>query len=134
MSGRSRGREPAAGGRGAVWSTLQRARERGPGRALRTLLTVNQTRGFDCPGCAWPDPDDRSRVEFCENGAKAVVHEATRKRIGAEFFARHSVAELAMQTDHWLEAQGRLTEPLVLRPGATHYAPISWEHAFSTVA
>ncbi len=91
---------------------------------------MNQGGGFDCPGCAWPEPADRGMVEFCENGAKAVAAEATGKRVTPQFFETYSVAELLEKTDHWLEAQGRLTEPMHLAPGATHYRPISWAHAF----
>jgi len=104
-------------------------------RAMNQLLRLNQKKGFDCQSCAWPSPDeDRHIAEFCENGVKAVSDEATTRRITREFFARHSVAELAAQSDHWLGHQGRLTEPMVLRPGATHYQPISWDEAFSLVA
>ncbi|NYI04423.1 FdhF/YdeP family oxidoreductase [Allostreptomyces psammosilenae] len=108
--------------------------EMGPRRTALTLLAVNQKRGFDCPGCAWPEGDHRHRAEFCENGAKAVAEEATRRRVGREFFAAHPVADLAGRDDHWLGQRGRLTEPMVLRPGATHYEPISWEDAFGLVA
>jgi len=110
--------------------------EMGPKRSLQTLLRVNQVGGFDCPSCAWPDPDpaNRKHAEFCENGAKAVSWEATRKRVDADFFAAHSVAELREQSDHWLESNGRLTEPMYLAPGATHYAPVSWDEALALVA
>ena len=109
----------------------------GPGvvRGIKLLLSVNQKDGFDCQSCAWPSPDgERHTFEFCENGVKALADEATRQRITPEFFAAHSVAELAAQSDHWLNAQGRLTEPMVLRAGATHYAPISWDDAFTLLA
>ena len=112
----------ALGGMGAV-------------RGAKLLLEVNQKNGFDCQSCAWPSPDgDRHTFEFCENGAKAVADEATTKRITAEFFEKHAVAELAAQGDHWLNAQGRLTAPMVLRAGATHYAPITWDDAFALIA
>ncbi|HMQ26765.1 MAG TPA: FdhF/YdeP family oxidoreductase, partial [Acidimicrobiales bacterium] len=102
----------------------------------RALLKVNQADGFDCPGCAWPEggPSERSHAEFCENGMKAVAEEATTRRIGREFFAAHPVHELAARTDHWLGSRGRLTEPMVKRPGADHYEPISWEGAFALLA
>ncbi|MFO1447546.1 MAG: FdhF/YdeP family oxidoreductase [Opitutaceae bacterium] len=101
----------------------------------KALLKVNQLDGFDCQSCAWPSPDaDRHVFEFCENGAKAVADEATTRHIGRAFFARHSVADLLGRSDYWLNAQGRITEPLVLRPGATHYEPIAWDEAFSLVA
>ncbi|SDU15572.1 oxidoreductase alpha (molybdopterin) subunit [Verrucomicrobium sp. GAS474] len=126
--------EVAAGIPG-VWQTMRFAvGEMGPIRGIGQLLKLNQKDGFDCQSCAWPTPDgERSFAEFCENGAKAVADEGTKKRITAEFFATHSVADLAAQTDHWLNAQGRLTEPMVLRKGATHYAPVSWDDAFGLI-
>ena len=109
--------------------------EMGALRGAKLLLEVNQKDGFDCQSCAWPSPDgDRHTFEFCENGAKAVADEATPKRITAEFFAQHTVAELAAQSDHWLNAQGRLTVPMVLRAGASHYAPITWADALALIA
>jgi len=104
-------------------------------KGTKLLLGVNQKDGFDCQSCAWPSPDgDRHTFEFCENGAKAIADEATPKRCTPEFFARHSVADLAGQSDYWLNRQGRLTHPMVLRPDATHYAPISWDEAFQLIA
>lgn len=104
-------------------------------RGAKLLLEVNQKDGFDCQSCAWPSPDgDRQTFEFCENGAKAVADEATPRRITAEFFEKHTVAELAAQSDHWLNAQGRLTAPMVLRAGASHYEAISWDDAFALIA
>ncbi|MDQ2921043.1 MAG: FdhF/YdeP family oxidoreductase, partial [Acidobacteriota bacterium] len=109
--------------------------EMGVGRGLRTLLKLNQKDGFDCPGCAWPEPDDdRSHAEFCENGAKHVADEATTKRITPEFFRKWSVADLADKSDYWLGKQGRITHPMVLPRNATHYEPISWDDAFSLIA
>ena len=126
---------PAAAGLPAVAKTARLVGRVGVVRGTRLLLEVNQVNGFDCQSCAWPSPDvNRHTFEFCENGAKAVADEATPDRIGREFFARHSVAALAGQTDHWLNAQGRLVEPMVLRPGATHYAPIGWDEAFRLIA
>lgn len=126
----------AVGMPGVAVSLKYALAEMGPKRSLQTLLRLNQTDGFDCPSCAWPDPDSghRKTAEFCENGAKAVAWEATRKRVGADFFAAHPVAELREQSDHWLESNGRLAEPMYLAPGATHYAPISWEDALGLVA
>src|SRR5688572_27646728 len=125
----------AAAGFTAVAKTAQLVGQMGVVRGVRALLQVNQTNGFDCQSCAWPSPDgDRHAFEFCENSAKALGDEATKRQITREFFARHSVAELAEQSDHWLNAQGRLTEPMVLRAGATHYEPIAWEEAFATIA
>lgn len=103
--------------------------------ALRTVRTLNQTDGFDCQSCAWPNPDgERSVAEFCENGFKAVSYEATNKHLTSDFFRAHSVADLAEKSDFWLGGQGRLTEPLVLRPGDAHYEPIGWEDAFQLIA
>ena len=99
------------------------------------LLNLNQVGGVDCPGCAWPEPDnERSHFEFCENGAKHLAQEATKKRVTPEFFAAHSVADLSLQSDQWLEAQGRLTHPMLLRRSATHYEPIEWDDAFNLIA
>ncbi len=125
----------SAGGIAAVTSSLKiSVKQMGLGRAVSSLLEVNQKNGFDCPGCAWPDPDDRrSMVEFCENGAKAVAEEATLKRITKEFFAEHSVVDLSRQSDFWLSQQGRLTQPMFLPDGASHYQPVSWEKAFAIV-
>lgn len=102
--------------------------------ATRGLLHLNQKGGIDCQSCAWPDPEHRTINEFCENGAKALADEGTRKKIGAEFFAEHSVADLAAKDDFWLNNQGRLAEPLILREGGTHYEPISWDDAIGFIA
>ena len=108
--------------------------EAGPVRGTLPLLRVNQHDGFDCPGCAWPDPDGhRSAFEFCENGAKAIAHEADRRRADPDFFARHSVAELSRHSDYWLEQQGRLTTPMILDTDATHYRPASYEEAYGVL-
>ena len=126
----------AAAGVTAVAVSMKRAlQQMGPVRTTKTLLKLNQTDGFDCMSCAWPDPDPdhRHTAEFCENGAKAVAEEATKARVDPAFFARHPVAELAEKTEYWLGKQGRITEPMVLREGATHYTPISWDDAFALV-
>ena len=125
----------AAAGLTAVVQTVRWGlREMGPIRAVKALLAVNQVDGFDCQSCAWPSPNtSRHTAEFCENGAKAVADAGTKKRVTPAFFAEHSVVDLAKQTDHWLNAQGRLTHPMVLRAGATHYAPISWSDAFAMI-
>ncbi len=103
--------------------------------ALRILGNMNQTDGFDCPGCAWPDPDDRaSLTEFCENGAKAAAWETTRSRLDWKFFQRYSIDELAQKSDLWLGQQGRFTEPLMLRPGSRFYEPISYAEGFARIA
>src|SRR6201987_910589 len=110
--------------------------EKGTARSVRTLLKVNQADGFDCPSCAWGDPaaEHRKHAEFCENGAKAVAWEATRKRVDAAFFAAHPVSFLRQQSDYWLESKGRLTEPMYLAPNGTNYEPISWDDAFRLIA
>ena len=115
-------------------SLLMADHQMGVRRTLTTLARVNQKHGFDCPGCAWPDPDHRSPFEFCENGAKAVAEEATVRRVTPAFFAAHPVSELATRSDYWLGQQGRLTEPMHKPAGADHYEPVSWEGAFSIVA
>jgi len=129
-------RDRAAAGFSSIWETVHRgARDMGVKRSFKTLLTLNQKDGFDCPSCAWPDPDDdRKTAEFCENGAKAVASEATKKRITPEFFAQHTIADLLAQTDLWMDQQGRLTQPMVRRPGADRYEPISWDDAFALIA
>ncbi|MFJ8043060.1 FdhF/YdeP family oxidoreductase [Kitasatospora sp. NPDC096147] len=125
----------AAAGLPAVGHSLRMAAEQmSPRRVLATLTKVNQPDGFDCPGCAWPEPGKTHTAEFCENGAKAVAEEATERRITAAFFAGHSVTELAERSGYWLGQQGRLTEPMLLEAGATHYTPVSWERAFAIVA
>ena len=125
-----------AGGVTAVIDSMKHAwREMGATRSFKTLRQINQKDGFDCPGCAWPDPDGtRAHAEFCENGVKAVAEEATLKRVTPEFFEKWNVAELSRKSDFWLGKQGRLTEPMWLREGATHYQPISWDDAFSIIA
>ena len=131
------GPKHAVAGLPAIVVALRHAtRQMGLTRTARTLLRLNQTEGFDCPGCAWPDPapGNRHTAEFCENGAKAVAEEATVRRVTPEFFAEHSIASLAERTDYWLGQQGRLTHPMVRRDGGTHYEPISWDDAFSLIA
>ncbi|MBC9725362.1 FdhF/YdeP family oxidoreductase [Streptomyces sp. TRM68367] len=124
-----------AAGIPAVTSSLRHAgTQMGPRRGLLTLLRVNQKDGFDCPGCAWPEPEHRHRAEFCENGAKAVAEEATLRRVTPEFFAEHGLEELAGRSDYWLGQQGRLTHPMYRPAGSDHYRPISWEDAFAVVA
>lgn len=124
-----------AGGWDALRSVLKHVREQDlGGKGLNTLLKTNQPDGFDCPGCAWPDANHHATFEFCENGAKAVAAEATERRIGAAFFAAHTVADLASHNDYWLEQQGRLTEPLRYNPATDHYEPTSWSDAFTLAA
>jgi molybdopterin-dependent oxidoreductase alpha subunit len=105
-----------------------------PVLGAKTLLHANQPDGFDCPGCAWPDREHTSTFEFCENGAKAVAFEATARRAGPDLFAKYSVTELACYSDHWLEDQGRLTNPLRYNPATDHYEAIGWDAAFAFIA
>ncbi|MEV6122647.1 FdhF/YdeP family oxidoreductase [Streptomyces sp. NPDC052077] len=129
------GPKHAAAGIPAVAHTLRAAqRQMGVRRTALTLLSVNQENGFDCPGCAWPDPEHRHTAEFCENGAKAVAEEATLRRVTPEFFAAHPVADLATRSGYWLGQQGRLTHPVYLPEGGEHYEPVTWERAFGIVA
>ena len=128
--------EQAAAGMPAIISTLTHiSKEAGLFRGGELLLRVNQFEGFDCPGCAWPEPDSHRLVaEFCENGAKAVAEEATRELVTPDFFRKWSVAELSSQSDYWIGKRGRIEQPMVLRSGAEHYEPISWEDASSLIA
>lgn len=103
-------------------------------KGAKTLLSANQPDGFDCPGCAWPDRNHASTFEFCENGVKAVAAEATARRAGPALFESHSVADLALQSDFWLEDQGRLTHPMVYDAASDHYVPIEWDAAFELIA
>lgn len=106
------------------------------GDAWKASLALNQKDGFDCPGCAWPDPDDErsSFAEYCENGIKAIAEEAQKKKITADFFAKYSVEDIGGWTDFEIGKQGRLTEPMLLREGATYYEPVSWDEAFAIIA
>lgn len=125
-----------AGGWKAVWHALRHVgKEMGARRGWTTLRNMNQITGFDCPGCAWPDPDDKRSLlaEYCENGAKAIAEEATTKRVGPDFFAKYSVSELLQATDLWLGKTGRLTHPMVLKKGAAYYEPIAWKDAFEMI-
>ena len=106
----------------------------GLARSVKTLTMVNQKSGFDCPGCAWPDPEHRTQFEFCENGAKAVADEAMKATVTPEFFSRHSVEQLAEKSDMWLNKQGRLSHPMILKKGASHYTPLSWDDAFEHIS
>ena len=127
----------AAAGVTGVRVALQRSvAHMGLKRTAKTLLELNQADGFDCMGCAWPDPDPEHRhtAEFCENGAKAVAEEATTKRATPEFFANHSIATLDGHDEYWLGQQGRITEPLIKRSGSSHYEAISWDEANALIA
>jgi molybdopterin-dependent oxidoreductase alpha subunit len=127
--------EDYAAGWPAVGVTFKRSwDEMGMRVTAKTLLKLNQKKGIDCPGCAWPDPNHRKTVEFCENGAKHVAAEATLRRVGRDFFRKHPISELSERSDWWLEEQGRLTEPMVKRAGSDYYEPISWSGAVGVVA
>ena len=125
----------AAGYLGVREALKHTFKEMGVLRSMRTLLSMNQKDGFDCPSCAWPDPEHPSPVaEYCENGAKALGDEATTEKIGASFFQKNSVEELSQLTDYELNKFGRLVEPLILKPGSVYYEPISWQAAFDLIA
>jgi molybdopterin-dependent oxidoreductase alpha subunit len=127
--------EDYAAGWPALEVTVKRGLdEMGSKVTAQTFRRINQKHGFDCPGCAWPDPHHRKTAEFCENGAKHVAAEATLRRVGAEFFRDHPISELRERSDWWLEEQGRLTEPLIKRSGSDHYQPISWDGAVGVIA
>ncbi len=123
-----------AGGWGAAAATAKVLMQQSVlGKGSRALLAMNQPGGFKCPSCAFPDADCRKTLEFCENGAKALAHEATKFRVTREFFERHTVAELLEQSDYWLEMQGRLTEPMRYDPATDRFAPCGWEEAFDLI-
>lgn len=129
--------EKAAAGIPAVMAAFgDLFEEKTPVRGMRALFRMNQMGGFDCPSCAWPDPDDDRSVlgEYCENGAKALAEEATTKRVTPEFFKQNSVFDLAKLDDYQIGKMGRLTDPMYLAPGASHYEPISWDNAFKKIA
>src|ERR1700761_2712975 len=127
--------ESPAGGWGALHATAKALREQSIAlKGSKALLSMNQPDGFDCPGCAWPDPRHTSSFEFCENGAKAVAFELTKRRVTREFFATHSVSELEKQSDYWLEEKGGFREPMSYDPTTDHYVPIEWEDAFALIA
>ena len=120
-----------AAGMKAVVIALKNIFDRMPkGKSLKVLNKLNKKNGLDCPGCAWPDPNHRSKLgEYCENGVKAIAEEAMEARANPTFFAKHSIKELQAQSDYWLGQQGRLTHPMIIRPGGTHYEETTWEEA-----
>nr|WP_103095439.1 FdhF/YdeP family oxidoreductase [Novosphingobium guangzhouense] len=123
-----------AGGWGALKAVALAVRDQmGSSKDTRALLKMNQPTGFDCPGCAWPDPKKTSSFEFCENGAKAVTWEATTKRLDTDFFAQHSATSLWQWSDYQLEDAGRLTHPLAYDRDSDHFVPISWDEAFNRI-
>ncbi len=129
-------RESHAAGVKAVLVSLQRGlSQMGAVRTAAALARLNQRHGFDCPGCAWPEEHGgRKLAEFCENGAKAVAEEATKRVVTPEFFARHSITDLQARPEYWLSQQGRLSHPMVLRRGDDHYRPIDWDDAYRLIA
>ena len=124
----------AAGIPAVLSSAAHSVKKMGVTKSIKTLTMVNQKEGFDCPGCAWPDPVHRSSFEFCENGAKAVADEAMSAKVNPKFFTQYSVNELAQNSDYWLNSQGRIAEPMYLAAGASHYQPITWDEAFAKIA
>ena len=123
----------AAGIPAATSSMRHGIKKMGITKTIKTLTTVNQPHGFDCPGCAWPDPKHSTTFEFCENGAKAVADEAMKGNVNPDFFSRYTVQELSQKSDYWLNSQGRITDPMVLHKGEDKYKPISWDEAFDMV-
>ena len=124
----------SAAGIKAIQSTFKHiSKEVGLIKGIGLLSKINQKNGFDCPGCAWPDPDAKRAflAEYCENGAKAVAEEATKNRVSPLFFATHSVDELAKLSDYEIGKKGRITHPVILKPGSSHYEQISWQDAFN---
>ncbi len=127
--------DTAAGMRAVIDSMKETFSDAGVIHGTELLKNLNQKGGIDCNSCAWADPDDkRTLAEFCESGAKAIADEATTERVTPEFFAKYTVEELSRQSDQWLNAQGRITHPMIRRENATNYAPISWEEAFEILA
>ncbi len=127
----------AAAGLKAVMVSMERGfSQAGPSRTLHAMLRVNQHGGFDCPGCAWPESITARRkpAEFCENGAKAIAEEASSRTVTPEWFAQHPISVLQDKTEYWLGSQGRITQPMIIREGESHYQPISWGDAFETIA
>jgi len=128
-------RSKKAAGIPAIVQTMKfGVRDMGIAKSVRTYLKVNKVNGFDCQSCAWPSPDKKRKIaEFCENGAKAIADELTHRKVEPAFFAKHSIAELIEQSDYWINAQGRITHPMIKREGATHFEALSWDEAFSRI-
>ena len=126
----------SAAGVEAVMVSMKRGfAEAGVSRTLRSMLRINQRGGFDCPGCAWPESITGARkpAEFCENGAKAIAEEASARTVTPEWWAKHPINVLREKTEYWLGSQGRITEPMIIREGESHYTPITWAQAFATI-
>jgi len=124
----------AAGIPAATSSMLHGLTRMGVTKTIKTLTTVNQSEGFDCPGCAWPDPEHSTMFEFCENGAKAVADESMKAKVTPEFFSKNDIHFLSEQSDFWLNKQGRISHPVILREGMNHYQPLSWDEAIGIIS
>ena len=126
----------AAGLKGVVTALEHSFHEMGPWKSLKALSKLNQPKGFDCPGCAWPDPDDKRSLfaEYCENGAKAVAEEATNARVDPFFLSGHTISEMLTWSDYKVGKSGRLTHPMLRKPGSDHYEPVEWEEAYKIIA
>ncbi len=125
-----------AAGFKAIKSSLKHITEEvGLAKGIGLLTKINQKEGFDCPGCAWPDPDEKRAflAEYCENGAKAIAEEATKNRVSPMFFTTHSVSELSKLSDYEIGKKGRITHPMLLKEGSDQYEEISWNDAFSLI-
>ena len=124
----------AAGIPAATSSLFHGLKKMGAIKTVKTLTTVNQQEGFDCPGCAWPDPKHSSAFEFCENGAKAVADEAMKGGVNPNFFSKYTVQELSQKSDFWLNNQGRITNPMILKKDSDRYEKIDWNDAIQLIA
>jgi molybdopterin-dependent oxidoreductase alpha subunit len=124
---------PAAGIKALTESFKHLSHEKALVTGTKALLRMNKPEGFDCPGCAWPDPKDHSPFEFCENGVKAIAAEATTKTLYADFFKNYTVTDLLQKEGYWLEQQGRLAEPMVYNKDTDRYDAIPWEKAFELI-
>ena len=124
----------AAGIPAVISSAKHSLKKMGLKNTIKTLRMVNQKDGFDCPGCAWPDPEHRSSFEFCENGAKAVADEAMKANVDAKFFAKYTIKDLSQKSDYWLNSQGRINQPMYLGSGETNYRPMSWEKSLQLIS
>ncbi len=129
-----KGKSIAAGIPAATSSLIHGIKKMGAIKTVKTLTTVNQPEGFDCPGCAWPDPKHSTTFEFCENGAKAVADEAMKGGVNPNFFAKYTVQELSQKSDYWLNSQGRITHPMILKSGSDRYEPIDWNSAIELIS
>lgn len=108
--------------------------ELGPMRTAELSVTMNHKRGFDCPSCAWANPDHSKALEFCENGMKNIVWDATKRGISDQFWADHPISLLREMSEYWLGQQGRFTRPVYKPAGCDHYEPIGWDAALDLIA